>query len=109
MELKVIKYRNIGIIEDSYVEDDYWDEHRYCGFELNNGKCIVYVNILNHFGDDCNGSESVFRYIDSLSISFEKEQYWKGEEVDKKEIEVIENYYDENDSDFDIDTDIITV
>ena len=109
MELTVVKYRNIGIVEDSYVEDDYWDEHRYSGFELSNGKCIVYVNILNNFGDDCNGSESVFRYIDSLNISFEKEQYWKGEEVDEKEIEVIENYYDENDNDFDEETDIITI
>ena len=37
MELKVIKYRNIGSVEDNYVENDYWDEHKYCGFELNNG------------------------------------------------------------------------
>ena len=43
MKLKVVKYRNIGIVEDNYVENDYWDEHKYCGFELSNGKCIVYI------------------------------------------------------------------
>ena len=110
MELKVIKYRNIGIVEDNYVEDDYWDEHKYCGFELSNGKCIVYIYTLNNFGDECNGSESECRYIESLDIKFEKGFSWKEEEVDEKEIKVIEDYYD-NDSDFDCDeeTDIITI
>ena len=66
MELKVVKYRNIGIVEDNYVENDYWDEHKYCGFELSNGKCIVYIYTTNHFGDDSLGGESDFYYIDSL-------------------------------------------
>ena len=109
MELKVIKYRNIGIVEDNYVEDDYWDEHKYCGFELSNGKCIVYIYTTNHFGDDSLGGESDCYYIDSLDIKFEKGFLWKDEEVDKKEIKVIEDYYEENDSDFDEETDIITI
>ena len=109
MKLKVVKYRNIGIVEDNYVEDDYWDEHKYCGFELSNGKCIVYIYTTNHFGDDSLGGESDYYYIDSLDIKFEKGFLWKDEEVDKKEIKVIEDYYEENDSDFDEETDIITV
>ena len=68
MELKVVKYRNIGIVEDNYVENDYWDEHKYCGFELSNGKCIVYIYTINNFGDDSLGSESECRYIESLNI-----------------------------------------
>ena len=109
MNLKVVKYRNIGIVEDNYVEDDYWDEHKYCGFELSNGKCIVYIYTTNHFGDDSLGGEGDCYYIDSLDIKFEKGFLWKDEEVDKKEIKVIEDYYEENDSDFDEETDIITV
>ena len=109
MNLKVVKYRNIGIVEDNYVENDYWDEHKYCGFELSNGKCIVYIYTTNYFGDDSLGGETDCYYIDSLDIKFEKGFLWKDEEVDKKEIKVIEDYYEENDSDFDEETDIITV
>ena len=110
MELKVVKYRNIGVIEDNYVENDYWDEHKYCGFELSNGKCIVYIYTINYFGDDSNGSETECYYIDSLDNKFEKGFWWKDEKVDEKEIKVIEDYY-ENESDFDCDeeTEIITV
>lgn len=102
MELKVIKYRNIGSVEDNYVEDDYWDEHKYCGFELNNGKCIVYIYTINNFGDDSKGSEMECHYINSLDDKFQKGFLWKSEEVSKEEIKVIEDYYD-NDSDFDCD------
>ena len=110
MELKVVKYRNIGIVEDNYVESDYWDEHKFCGFELNNGKCIVYIYTINYFGDDSNGSETECYYLDSLDKKFEKGFWWKDEKVDEKEIKVIEDYY-ENESDFDCDeeTEIITV
>ena len=102
MELKVIKYRNIGSVEDNYVENDYWDEHKYCGFELSNGKCIVYIYTTNHFGDDSKGSEIECHYINSLDDKFQKGFLWKSEEVSKEEIKVIEDYYD-NDSDFDCD------
>ena len=105
MELKVIKYRNIGSVEDNYVEDDYWDEHKYCGFELNNGKCIVYIYTINNFGDDSKGSEMECHYINSLDDKFQKGFLWKSEEVSKEEIKVIEDYYD-NDSDFDCDEEI---
>ena len=110
MGLKVIKYRNIGSVEDNYVENDYWDEHKYCGFELNNGKCIVYIYTINNFGDDSKGSEMECHYINSLDDKFQKGFLWKSEEVSKEEIKVIEDYYD-NDSDFDSDeeTDIVTV
>ena len=85
MELKVVKYRNIGVVEDNYVENDYWDEHKYCGFELNNGKCIVYIYTINYFGDDSNGRETECYYIDSLDKKFEKGFWWKDEKVDEKE------------------------
>mgnify|MGYP003648504243 FL=1 len=108
--VKVVKYRNIGVVEDNYVENDYWDEHKYCGFELNNGKCIVYIYTINNFGDDSKGSEIECYYINSLDDKFQKGFLWKSEEVSKEEIKVIEDYYD-NDSDFDSDeeTDIVTV
>ena len=110
MELRVIKYRNIGMIGHDYVEDDYWDSHKYCGFELNNRKVIVCIYTTNNFGDESNGSEIEYHYINSLNDKFEKGFLWKEEEVSKEEIKVIEDYYD-NDSDFDCDeeTDIITV
>ena len=110
MELKVIKYRNIGSLEDKFMIDDYWDEHKYCGFELNNGKCIVYIYIINNFGDDSKGSQMECHYINSLDDTFEKGFLWKIGEVSKEEIKVIEDYYD-NESDFDCnkETDIVEV
>lgn len=50
MELKIVKYRNIGIVEDNYVEIDYWDKHKYCDFELSNGNYIVYFLYYIFFG-----------------------------------------------------------
>lgn len=109
MELKVVKYRNIGIVEDNYVENDYWDEHKFCGFELNNGKCIVLINTTNNFGDDCNGGETDCYYIDSLDKKFEKSFLWKDEEVDNTEEQIIIDFYEENELEYEDETEIITV
>ena len=109
MELKVVRYRNVGVVEDNYVENDYWDEHRYCGVELNNGKIIVVVFTTNHFGEDCKGGDWSYRYLGynkTLNDSIEKGFLWLGDEVDKEEEKIVLDFCEELELDWEDETDV---
>ena len=93
VELKVIKCRNIGMIGHDYVEDDYWNEHSYCSFELSNKKVIACVFNYPNSSDDDNLGKTEYRYIDSLNYKFQKDFLLKLEEVSKKEIDIIQDFY----------------
>ena len=98
MELKVVKYRNIGVVEDNYVEDDYWDEFKYCGVELSNGKIVVVVFTTNNFGEDCKGGNWSYRYLGynkTLNDSFEKGFLWIDDKVDKEVEKIICDFCEE--------------
>ena len=100
MELKVIKYRNIGMISHDYVEDEYWKKNSYCSFELSNRKVIVCIYSSHNFGDDCNKDENEYHYINSLNDKFQNGFLSKSEKVSKQEIDIIEDFY-HNDSNVD--------
>lgn len=98
--MKIVKYKVVGILEDTYVEDDYWDEHCYLGFEFDNGDIIVMIYTYNNFGDDCNGGEEDFYYLRSgytLNDKFYKGFLWTDEEVSNEMIEMITNLIEDRD------------
>ena len=93
MELKVIKYRNIGMISHDFVEDDFWDKHSYCSFELNNKNVIVCIFTSNNFGNDHQNRQNEYYYINSLNDKFQNSFSNKSEKVSKEEIHLIEDFY----------------
>ena len=93
MELKVIKYRNIGMISHDFVEDDFWDKHSYCSFELNNKNVIVCIFTVNNIGHEYNNSENEYYYINSLNDKFQDGFSIKSEKVSEEEIYLIEDFY----------------
>ena len=95
MELKVIKYRNIGMISHDFVEDDYWEKHSYCSFELNNRNVIVCISNANNFDNEHHNSENEYYYINSLNDKFQNSFSNKSEKVSKEEIHLIEDFYTE--------------
>ena len=99
MELKVIKYRNIGMISHDFVEDDYWYKHSYCSFELNNRNVIVCIFIANNFNNEHQNIGNEYYYINSLNDKFQNNFSNKLEKVSKEEIYLIEDFYNNN-SDF---------
>ena len=38
--MKIVKYKVIGVVEDNYVEDDFWIEYKYLGLDLDNGDVV---------------------------------------------------------------------
>ena len=96
MELKVIKYRSIGMISHDFIEDDYWDKHSYCSFELNNRNVIVCIFTANNFGDEHHKSENEYYYIKSLNHKFQNSFSNKSKKVSKEEIHLIEDFYNNN-------------
>ena len=93
MDLKVIKYRNTGMISHDFVEDDYWDNHSYCSFELNNRNIIVCIFTAKNFGNEHHNSENKYYYINSLNDKFQNVFSNDSEKVNKKEIDIIDSYY----------------
>ena len=93
MELKVIRYRNIGMISHDFVEDDYWEKHSYCSFELNNRNVIVCISTANNFNNKHHNSENEYYYINSLNDKFQNSFSNKSEKVSKEEIHLIEDFY----------------
>ena len=93
MELKVIKYRNTGMISHDFVEDDYWEKHSYCSFELNNRNVIVCISPANNFNNEHHNSENEYYYINSLNDKFQNSFSNKSEKVSKEEIHLIEDFY----------------
>ena len=95
MELKVIKYRNVGMISHDFVEDDYWEKHSYCSFELNNRNVIVCISTANNFDNEHHNSENEYYYINSLNDKFQNSFSNKSEKVSKEEIHLIKDFYTE--------------
>ena len=95
MELKVIKYRNTGMISHDFVEDDYWEKYSYCSFELSNRKFIVCVFTANNFGNEQHNKQNEYYYINSLNDKFQNSFSNKSEKVSKEEIHLIEDFYTE--------------
>ena len=95
MDLKVIKYRNIGMISHDFVEDDYWYKHSYCSFELNNRNVIVCIFTANNFGNEHQNRQNEYYYINSLNDKFQNSFSNKSEKVSKEEIHLIEDFYTE--------------
>ena len=110
MKLKVIKYRNLSWRgDDNYVRDDYWNEYKYCGVELNNGKIIVVVFTSNHFGEDCKGGDWSYRYLGfnkTLTSKFEKGFLWLEDEVDKEEEKIVNEFCEELELEWEDETDV---
>jgi hypothetical protein len=96
MELKVIKYRNIGMISHDFVEDDYWNKHSYCSFELNNRNFIVCIFTANNFDNEHHCRQNEYYYINSLNDKFQNGFSNKSEKVSKEEIHLIEDLYNIN-------------
>ena len=93
MQLKVIKYRDSGMISHDYVENDYWHKHTYCSFELSNRKVIVCIYTFHNFANDCGRGENEYHYINSLNDKFESSFLSKSEKVSIQEIDIIEDFY----------------
>ena len=96
MELKVIKYRSIGMISHDFIEDDYWEKHSYCSFELNNRNVIVCIFTANNFSDEHHKSENEYYFIKSLNHKFQNSFSNKSKKVSKEEIHLIEDFYYNN-------------
>ena len=95
MELKVIKYRNIGMISHDFVEDDYWENHSYCSFELNNRNVIVCISNGNNLDNEHHNSENEYYYINSLNDKIQNGFSNKSKKVSKEEIHLIKDFYTE--------------
>lgn len=107
--MRIVKYKVIGSLEDNYVEDDYWNEVCYLGFEFDNSDIVIKVYTYENYGDDCNGCESdyyMLRSGNSLESSFSKSTLWTDEEVTNEMIEMIENLCEDRDIDYGEETDI---
>ena len=96
MELKVIKYRNTGMISHDFVEDYYWDKHSYCSFELNNRNVIVCIFTAKNFDNEHHYKQNEYYYINSLNDKFQNGFSNKSEKVSKEEINLIEDFYNNN-------------
>ena len=99
MDLKVIKYRNIGMISHDFVENDYWDKNSYCSFELSNRNVVVCIFTTNNFNNEHQDIGNEYYYINSLNDKFQNGFSNKLEKVSKEEIHLIEEFYNNN-SDF---------
>jgi hypothetical protein len=100
--MKILKYKVIGVIEDNYLEDDYWNENCYLGFEFDNGDIVVKIVTYNNYGDDCNGSEEEYYQLNSsydLNSEFCKSRLWTDEEVTDEMREIIQNCIEDRDID----------
>ena len=107
--MKILKYKILGVVEGNYVEDDYWNENCYLGFEFDNGDIVVMVYTYENFGDDCNGSETDYYMLNTsydLNSSFCKDFLWTDEEVTKEMIEMIGNLCEDRDVDYREETDV---
>lgn len=107
--MKIVKYKVVGVLEDNYVKDDYWNEYKYLGFEIDNGDVVVMTISTYYNGDNVNGSDWEYRYLNNdynLNDKFYKGHLWTTDEVDTEVITLIENCVEDYDLDSTDETDI---
>ena len=110
--MKIVKYKVVGVLEDNYVENDYWNEYSYYSFEFDNGNVLVLTIKTNNFGDDSHGSEWSYRYMKDeyfIDSEFYKSSLWTENEVSKEEIKLIEECFELFELDWLSETDVIEV
>ena len=96
--MKILKYKVIGSLEDNYVEDDYWVENNYFGFEFDNGEIIVLTSTNNNFGDDSQGNTLTFKFLNKendLNNDFYNNHLWTDKEVSSEMENLIRKLIDE--------------
>ena len=107
--MKIAKYKVAGVLEDNYVENDYWKEYSYYGFEFDNGNVVVLTITSNNFGDDCHGDNWSYRYMKDdyyIDSEFYKSALWTENEVSKEDIKLIEECLEKFDLQFESETEI---
>ena len=107
--MKIVKYKVFGSLEDNYVEDDYWNDYKYFGFEFDNGKVVVLVISENNYGDDCNGSEWDYRFLNEeygVNDKFYKGFLWLEDEVGSDYIKLIEECVEDRDLEWEEEGDV---